>query len=132
VRHSADAIMVLDTQGRLEFCNPAFSEITGFSCDDVYGQRPEEFLRHSTDAVTSYRRMLELAQKAESGREVVANRDKKGRLFEWDCTLSPIVDGDGRVVNYVVTATDLSEEARIREELHRATRYDPLQPGSPA
>jgi diguanylate cyclase (GGDEF)-like protein/PAS domain S-box-containing protein len=126
VHHAADAILVLDTQGRVEFCNPAFTDITGYKLDDVLGQRPVEFLHHDTDAVTAFKRMRTLGEVGESDREVVSNRDKKGGLFQWDCTVSPVFNQDGHVVNYVITATDLSEQTRMHEELYRATRYDAL------
>lgn len=126
VHHAADAILVLDTQGRVEFCNPAFTDITGYKLDDVLGQRPVEFLHHEEEAVTSFERMRALGEVGEFDREVVSNRNKKGTLFQWDCTVSPVFNNDGHVVNYVVTATDLSEQTRMHEELHHATRYDAL------
>ncbi len=126
VHHAADAILVLDTQGRVEFCNPAFTDITGYKLDDVLGQRPVEFLQHDADAVTAFKRMRALGEVGESGREVISNRDSKGTLFQWDCTVSPVFNNDGHIVNYVMTATDLSEQTRMHEELHRATRYDAL------
>ncbi len=126
VDHAADAIFVLDALCCLEFCNPAFRAITGYSLDDVLGKRPEEFLNHGPDVVTGCQRMQQLASEGENGREVITVRDSKDRLRQWDCTVSLIFDDDNRTVNYLVSATDLSEDDRIRKELYRATRYDAL------
>lgn len=126
VHHAADAIFIMDTEGHIQFSNPAFATITGFRMAEAMGRRPEELL-HDGDAAGQ--RSADIWARVRGGeaiREVTTNRNKNGQLFQWELTLSPILGADGGVISVVGTATDLTREEHIREELHRATRFDAL------
>ncbi|MFW6379519.1 MAG: EAL and GGDEF domain-containing protein [Guyparkeria sp.] len=126
VEAAGEVVLVLDASGRIEYANPAFAGITGYSVEEVRGETMEHLLDAGRQPETFYRDLWERLCRDERVRRVVVNRRRDGRLFYWDMTLSPLTDGSGELFNVVVTARDITEQLDAEEALYRATREDLL------
>lgn len=115
--HVGEGVMILDTDGRIELVNPAFSKITGHSEDEVRGRVPEA-LRFGHI----------WAQLLATGRwqgEITSHRKDGERYPEW-LTISAVHDEDGALRKYVALFSDVSRLKHTEEELRHMAHYDAL------
>lgn len=115
--HAAEAIMIVNRNGYIEFVNPAFTTITGYEQDEVVGRQPK-FLRYGQIWVDL------LANGYWQG-EVQSYR-KNGDAFPKWLTLSAVRDGQGNVINYVGLFSDLSRIKESEAQLRHMAHYDSL------
>ncbi len=114
VEESPAAVFVTDRDGRIEYVNKVFTDITGYSLDDVVGQNPR-LLKSGDQSPEFYQELWDtiLAGRAWSGEMV--NHTKDGHDFWASELISPLTD-DGEVTHFVAVMEDIS--ARKKAEAH--------------
>lgn len=115
---SAEAILITDTNGRIEYVNPAFEQMTGYKADEVLGKTPR-VLKSSAHDDAFYHQLWDTVLRGDTWCGRIVNKRKDGSSFHQDVTISPVRDLTGRTVNYVSVARDITQE--IAQEAH--TRY---------
>jgi diguanylate cyclase (GGDEF)-like protein/PAS domain S-box-containing protein len=125
VRHAASGIMITDAQGRIEYVNPRFTELTGFELDEVRGQTPR-FLKSGETPVAVYDAMWRSLRSGQSWRGELVNRRRNGSLFWCSQTLASVLDGDGRATECVAVMEDVTERKEAEATIHRLAYYDAL------
>jgi two-component system, cell cycle sensor histidine kinase and response regulator CckA len=123
VEQAAETIVITDVDGTILYANPAFTRITGYTCEEAVGQNPrilksdkqdEEFYRGMWSTLT--------AGKVWSGHLI--NKRKDGSLYEEDATISPVRNAAGTVINYVAVKRDVTHEAMLERQLHQAQKME--------
>ncbi|MBK6744218.1 MAG: EAL domain-containing protein [Hydrogenophilales bacterium] len=115
--HTAEGVMIMDRDGRLDLVNPAFSKITGFSQEDILGKTPQ-FLRYGQI-------WAELTTAGHWQGEIVNHRQNGEEYPEW-LTISAVRASDGEIQSYIALFSDVSHLKRSEEELKRMAHYDVL------
>lgn len=115
VQQTADAVIITDRAGVIEYVNPAFETMTGYSRDEVVGRSPR-VLRSGKQDDGYYRKLWEtiLAGRPFHGSPI--NIKKDGTLFHAEQTISPITSGNGEITHFVSVFRDMTE--RLRNEQH--------------
>jgi diguanylate cyclase (GGDEF)-like protein/PAS domain S-box-containing protein len=123
MKTAANAIFVTDADGRIEFVNPAFERLSGFSREEAIGRTPR-FLKSGRQEDDFYAQLWQtiLAGKAWSGR--VVNRRKNGELFTVTQTVTPIADGGGRPTHFVAIHEDITAKVEAEERIYHLARHD--------
>ncbi len=115
VEQTADAVVITDSTGRIEYVNPAFEKTTGYPRDEAIGGTPamlksgehdEAFYRHLWAEITSGR--------SYSG--VIVNRKKSGELYWSQQSITPMTDDSGRITHYVSVLKDITDLRRMEEQ----------------
>ena len=122
VEQSADAIVITDTTGAIEYVNPAFEQVTGYSQDDVLGKNPR-ILKSGVQSPAFYAAMWATLATGGSFVGDLANRRKDGSLFQEEAVISPIRDEAGTITSYVAVKRDVTRERAseaARERMARA------------
>ncbi len=114
VEQIADAVFLTDKQGFIEYVNPAFETMTGFSHDDVRGKTPR-ILKSGMQTSDFYRRLWDQLLGGHVVQSTVANRRKTGEIYHVEETVTPITDEAGNLTHFVAVMQDISE-ALQREE----------------
>jgi len=118
VEQSTEAIIITKTDGAIQYVNPAFERITGYSAAEVLGQAPK-ILKSGKQDAAFYRRMWETLENGGVWTGNLTNRRKDGALYEEEAEISPVRDASGRIMNYVAVKRDVTErlamEARLRQ-----------------
>lgn len=122
---AAEGIMVTDTQGRIIRVNPAFRDITGYSAEEVVGQRPD-ILAPGLHEPGFYRAILESLNSKGTWEGEITNRRKDGRLFFEQAAISVITRPDGRHAGYVALFSDITLRKRKEAETWRRANFDAL------
>ncbi len=119
VRQAPVSIMITDVAGNIEYVNPKFTELTGYTLEEVRGRNPR-LLKTGLTPPAVY---AELWQTITAGREwqgELCNRRKDGQLFWESASLSAIRDASGRITHFLAAKLDITErkhaESRLREQ----------------
>ncbi|NWJ52995.1 MAG: PAS domain S-box protein [Bacteroidetes bacterium] len=119
VEQSPVSIIITDTTGAIEYVNPKFTEITGYTFDEVRGKTSR--LLHSGH--TSNEQYEELWKTINSGNEwrgEFYNKRKDGRLIWEAVSISPITNNDGKITHFLAIKEDITEKKKTLQELIKA------------
>ncbi len=125
VEQSADAVMVTNHAGVIEYVNPAFEMQTGYSRDEVYGTTPA-ILKSGEQGPTFYKEMWQAMLAGNAFRGILANRKKNGELYHVEECISPVRDAAGRVTHFISNARDLTERMRLEAQLLQSQKMDAI------
>ncbi len=113
VEQTADAVIITDMEGAIEYVNPGFEEMTGYRLDEVKGQTPR-LLKSGQHEARFYEDMWSTILAGGVFRGTLLNRKKGGQLFHAEQTISPVRGSDGRNAFLVSVLKDITE--RLRNE----------------
>jgi len=114
--NSPASVVVTDKNGTIEYVNPTFSEVTGYSAEEAIGQNPR-VLKSGNLPESFYRELWDtiLSGKVWSGELI--NRRKNGEEFWESASISPIVDDQGEITHFVAVKQDTTERKAAEEAL---------------
>ncbi len=116
VEQSGSAIIITDLDGYIEFVNPAFTQITGYTLEEAIGQHTR-LLKSGEHSPEFYRELWETIGRGEVWHGEMINRKKDGRLYWEAATISPVKDEEGRITHYLAIKEDITERKRIEAAL---------------
>ncbi|MBI5250801.1 MAG: PAS domain S-box protein [Desulfomonile tiedjei] len=90
VEQAVEGIVITDTQGTIEYVNPAYEEITGYSRDEVIGQKAT-LLRSDEGDLPTQRDMIESLSRCERWSGHLVEKRKDGGAYEEDVTVTPVL-----------------------------------------
>lgn len=122
---AAEGIIIADAEWRIINVNRAFSEITGYTLDEVQGRTPA-ILRSSAHDQDFYERMLDELRIAGKWRGERTSRRKDGAHFHEMLSVNAITDGRGEVARYIAVFSDISLLKHQQAELEHQAYYDAL------
>lgn len=114
---TTNIVIVTDVEGRIEWVNDAFTKITGYSHDEVVGQRPGTFLQfEQTDPVAVAR--ISAALKARKAVQVeLQNRAKDGRDYWVAIDIQPVTSVEGAHVGFMAIESDITDLKQVTSEV---------------
>lgn len=120
-----EGVLVTDAQGLIVHVNRAFMEITGYSREDVMGERPSLFKsgRHSS---SFYQQMFQTLERTGEWSGEIWNRRKSGEIYPQWQTIRVIHNDQGQVSHYVAVFSDISAIKDSEHELAHLAHHDPL------
>lgn len=125
VEHLAEGLVITGLDGRIEYVNPAFERMCGYTRAELYGQNPRLLKSGSHDA-TFYRELWETLRRGETWRGRFINRRKDGRLYHEEASISPIRDLHGRNTKYVAAKRDVTREVALETQLRESQKMQAL------
>ncbi|WP_136680689.1 EAL domain-containing protein [Neptunomonas sp. XY-337] len=125
VENSGSAVLITDPAGRIEYLNPRFSEMTGYSQAELLGKTPS-VLRSEMTADEVYRDLWKSVLSNKSWRGALINRKKDGSLYWAYQSIAPITDEKGALVNIVSVSDDISRIKEKEQQMEALAYFDPL------
>ncbi|MGE5411422.1 MAG: ATP-binding protein [Clostridiales bacterium] len=119
VEQAADHIIITDRDGKIEYVNKAFEDVTGYTKEDWRNQTPR-ILKSGQHDDTSYKKMWQKILSGSSFRGVTINRKKNGELYYEEKTITPLKDKEGKITHFVSTGRDITERIYVEEKLRKA------------
>jgi PAS domain S-box-containing protein len=116
VEQSPAAVLITDTNGMIEFVNPKFTEMTGYTSAEVVGQNPR-FLKSGKHDEAFYRDMWETISKGAVWRGEVCNRKKDGTLYWESASICAVHNERKEIRNFVAVKEDITVKVRDREQM---------------
>jgi len=125
VEQSPVSVVITDTMGKIEYVNPRFSEVTGYSEDELIGQTPG-ILKSGTMGREFYQNLW---QTISSGREwhgELHNRKKNGELFWESGSISAVKNSEGRITHFVGVKEDVTERKQSIDHLRQVQKMEAI------
>ncbi|RMG43574.1 MAG: response regulator [Acidobacteria bacterium] len=116
---SANAVLIANADGTIEWVNRAFTELTGYSREEAVGRTPA-ILRSGRHDPAFYEDLWTTILSGRVWRGEIVNRRKDGTLYTEQMTITPVLDDEGRPARFIAIKQDVTEERRKREQLERA------------
>ncbi len=123
IQQAGEMVVITDLDGTIQYVNPAFETVTGYSRREAVGRNPRMLKSGEHDAAF-YRELWDTVSRGYVWRGRVVNRRKDGSLFTEDATISPVCDASGRIVNYVAVKRDITAEIRLQAQLLQAQKME--------
>ncbi|HEY0664706.1 MAG TPA: EAL domain-containing protein [Gallionella sp.] len=122
---SQEGVVVTDLHNRILRVNHSFTEITGYSNEEVINKTPS-ILQSGRQDKEFYRNMWLILERDRFWSGEVWNRRKNGEIYpEW-LTITAVVNPSGKVTNYVGIFSDITERKALDAEIQNLAFYDPL------
>lgn len=123
VEQSADTVVITDRNGTIEYVNPAFEKLTGYSREEACGRTPR-LLKSGEQAPEMYQEMWRTILSGNVFRGILVNRKKSGDLYYVEESVSPVRDGAGQITHFISNGRDLTERLRLEAQLLQAQKMD--------
>ncbi|RDB42751.1 EAL domain-containing protein [Halomonas sp. DQ26W] len=125
IESTLEGIIVTDSNNRIEFVNPAFTRVTGYTAEEAIGKTPQILAsgRHDT---LFYHQMWEALQRQGFWRGEIWNRRKHGELYLELLTITAITGEGGEVTHYAALFNDITRSRENEEQIRKLAYYDPL------
>jgi diguanylate cyclase (GGDEF)-like protein/PAS domain S-box-containing protein len=125
VEHSASSIMITDKHGIIEYINPRFSEVTGYSESEAIGQTPSIISTKETPPACHEELWFTiLAGKNWHGETF--NRTKHGAYYWSLMSISPVMDDRGEISHFISVSEDITTQKDQQIKIEKIALYDPL------
>jgi len=122
---SAEGIMITDADAHILSVNKAFTDITGYSLDEVAGRTPR-LLRSGEHDNGFYQKLWTSLEQSGMWQGEITNRRKNGEVFPAWCNISAMRDEQNQVRRYFNIFTDITEKKLSEEHIYRLAHYDVL------
>lgn len=125
---SPASIVITNLHGEIEYVNPKFERLTGFSAQEVMGRNPR-VLKSGETPTQEYKGLWETISKGGAWHGEFHNRKKNGELYWEYAHISGIVDKSGKVTHYLAVKEDITELKALMDRLrqfHRAVEQSPV------
>lgn len=125
LEQTADMVMITDSDGMIEYVNPAFEQVTGYSREEAVGNTPR-LLKSGKQGGAFYRAMWSQILQGSVFADVLVNRRMDGSLYYEQKSIAPLRDESGRITHFVSTGRDISERMQVEEKLRFLAHHDTL------
>ncbi len=125
INQSHDSVVITDADAKIEYVNPAFSRITGYSYEEVIGQNPR-ILQSGRHSAKFYQIIWKNLSGKKTWKGLIVNKRKNGEEYQEEATITPVVDSKGRIHHYVAMKRDVSQEVVLERKLARAEKMQAI------
>ncbi len=125
VERNPISILITDAHGIIEYANPRFSQVSGYSLEEIRGNTPY-FLQTSTLSAEEYQRLQQAIATGGVWQGELCNRHKDGEFFWETAQVSAIRDSSGAITNFVWLREDITTRKRAEERIRFLAHYDDL------
>jgi len=116
VKQSPTSIIITNTEGTIEYVNPKFTEVTGYTFEEVVGKNPR-ILKTENTSSEDYKEMWKIIAKGETWTGEFLNKKKDGTHYWELASISPIIDDKGKTIRYIAVKEDITERKKTEVAL---------------
>ena len=125
LEQAAEIAIITDTEGTIQYVNPAFERVTGYGRQEAIGKNPR-LLKSGAQNPDIYRLLWDTLTAGGVFAGTIVNRKKNGETFVAEMQISPVRDAGGRVTHYVCLQRDVTREQDLEEQLRQAQKMEAI------
>jgi two-component system sensor histidine kinase/response regulator len=116
VQQSPATVVITDAQGTIEYVNPKFTQVTGYSFAEAMGQNPR-ILKSGEKTPEEYKELWDTITSGREWRGQFHNKKKNGELYWESASISPLKDADGVITHFVAVKEDITAMKEAQDEV---------------
>ena len=125
IKQAGEIIVITDHEGVIEYVNPAFTAITGYTPGEAIGKKPS-ILKSDLQDPAYYREMWQTISRGDVWKGSMIDRKKDGSYLPVMMTVSPVKDDRGVITHYISVQQDMSEHQQLEEQLRQSQKMEAL------
>lgn len=125
IEQADESIVLTDTEGLIQYANPAFAQITGYALDELKGMSVRT-LKSGKQSNDFYAALWQTITQGRTWKGRFTNKRKNGDFYEEQATISPVLDASGTIVNFVKVARDITRELQLEKYFRDAQKMETL------
>ncbi len=126
IEQAAESVIITDTEGLIQYVNPAFEHISGYSRAEALGKHPSFLGGDNALPAEFYEEMWATLRAGRVWRGRFTNVRKDGARYTEDATVTPVYNENGTVVNFVSVQRDVTRELQLEEQYHQAQKMEAM------
>lgn len=115
----ANSIVITDRHGTIEWMNPAFANLTGYTQEEVIGKNPRELVNSGNHDRAFFCQLWDTILAGNIWHGEITNRQKDGRLYIEEMTITPVFNEQGEIAHFIAIKQDVSDRQRIEAVLRQ-------------
>ena len=123
IEQAAEMIVITDAAAVIEYVNPAFESVTGYTREEVIGRNPR-ILKSGDHDEAFYASLWQTISSGQTWSGRMVNRKKDGTRYVEKTTISPVRNTAGAIVNYVAVKHDITRERQLEDQLRQAQKME--------
>ncbi|GAB4500940.1 MAG: hypothetical protein Fur0035_04800 [Anaerolineales bacterium] len=116
---AANAIVITDISGAIQWVNPAFTALTGYSLEEALGKNPCDLLKSGRHSQAFYKQLWDTILAGQVWRGEFINRRKDGSLYDEEEVITPMRDERGALTHFIGVKQEISARKRFEAELEK-------------
>ncbi len=125
IKQSANAIVITDINGNIEYVNPKFEEITKYSFDEVKGKNPK-ILKSGYTSKEEYEKLWKTITSGKEWKGIFKNRAKDGTYFWENAIITPVFNEKGEITNFLAVKENITENIKMKNQLDLARKMEAI------
>lgn len=123
---TANAIVITDVQAKIEWVNPAFVTLTGYSLNEAIGKTMQDLANSGYQDRAFYKEMWKTIRSKNIWRGDLINRKKNGLVYDEYMTITPVINQNDEITNFIAVKEDISQRKASEKEIQELAFYDLL------
>lgn len=117
-------VVITDIDAKIEWVNPAFEKLTGYSFNEAYGKNPSELVKSGEQEEGFYQDMWRTVLSGETWCGKITNKRKDGTLYTEELSITPVTDDKGLIRHFVGIKQDITERIQLQGQLWEMATMD--------
>ena len=122
---SPASVVITDLNANIEYVNPRFSEITGYSVEEIMHKNPR-ILQSGEMTKQIYADLWEHLIQGQMWKGELLNKHKNGELYWEEARIAPVKDESGKITHYVAIKLEITKRKQMEEQINQLAFYDVL------
>ncbi|WP_018294437.1 PAS domain S-box protein [Mariprofundus ferrooxydans] len=125
LQQAGEGIMITSTDATIEYINQSFTDITGYSAQDLIG-KDTSILKSEAQDPSVYRELWQTISRGKIWEGGLIDRRKDGSFFPILLSIAPIIDEDGEIIHFVSIMKDVTELKKLEQQLLQAQKMESM------
>jgi PAS domain S-box-containing protein len=123
IEQSAEGIFITDAKGTIEYVNPAFCRVSGYSRAEALGKNPR-ILKSGKQNEAFYKKLWTTVLGGEIWQDEIINRRRDGSFYNEHMTITPVRDQRGEITHFIAIKAEVTERKRLEQQLRQAQKME--------
>lgn len=123
---AANAIVITDREGKIEWVNPSFERLTGYHASEAIGTDISYIVKSGKQDKMFYKEMWDTILSGRVWHGQLINRRRDGALYSEEMTITPVSNDEGTITHFVAIKEDITQRKSLEEELAQAQKLDAI------
>jgi len=125
IRQAGESIVITSPDGRIQYVNPAFEKMTGYSKQTALDKTPR-FLKSGVQDTRFYQDLWNTILSGNRWTGQLVNKNKAGELYTSGCSISPVKDENGKITNFIWIAKNITRQIAFEKRMSQAQKMESI------